>query len=270
MNTNWIKGVGVNAFAWRARLRVAWMHFLISAFIASFMVATVLPLWYPVAYWNVAGGWNLLSLLLGIDICLGPLVTFVVFDLQKSAVVLKREFVLVAFLQAAALIYGISVAAEARPVALVFSIDRFTLVSANNVRQEELPHATSEFQRLSWSGPWMLATRLSTDTEVFDAVILATQGFDLAQRPKYWEPFSKHQQQAYLRSRPLSELLNRFSLSAPEFCKAYLTLPCIINEVRFLPLEARAGNWVVLLSPVGKVLGFAPFDGFEQVVGNIR
>lgn len=263
MNTNCIKGAGSHAFAWRAKLRLACMHFLISAFIACFVAATVLPLWYPAAYRNIAGGWNLFSLLLAIDICLGPLVTFVVFDPQKSAVVLRRDFLLVALLQAAALIYGISVVAESRPVALVFSIDRFTLISANNVRQEELPHAASEFQRLPWSGTWMLATRLSADTEVFDAVILATQGFDLAQRPKYWEPFSKQQQQAYLRSRPLSELLNRFSLSAPEFCKTYLTSPCVINEVRFLPLEARIGNWVVLLGPAGKVIGFAPFDGFE-------
>ena len=264
MKINGIKVAGANVSAWRGRLRVAGMHFLVSAFVAGFVAAVVLPLWYPAAYRNVAGGWSLFSLLLGIHMCLGPLVTFLVLDARKSPAILKRDLLLVALLQAAALIYGISVAVEARPVALVFSVDRFTLVSANNVRQEELPHAASEFQRLSWSGPRLLATRLSAGTETFDAVLLASQGYDLAQRPMYWEPLSKQQQQAYLRGRPLSELLSRFSLSAPEFCKAYLLPPCAINEVRFLPLEARAGSWVVLLDAAGKVLGFAPFDGFEQ------
>ena len=242
---------------------MAGMHFLVSFFVAGFVAVIVLLMWYPAAYRNVAGGWSLFSLLLGIHICLGPLITFLIFDTRKSPSILKEDLLLVALLQAAALIYGISVAGEARPVALVFSVDRFTLVSANNVRQEELPYAASEFQRLSWTGPQILATRLSVGTEAFDAVLLASQGYDLAQRPMYWELFSKQQEQAYLRGRPLSQLLSRLSLSGPEFCNAYLPPPCAINEVRFLPLEVRAGSWVVLLGPLGKVLGFAPFDGFE-------
>lgn len=263
MNKKSIKNTGLNGFLWCAKLRVACIHLLISSFIAGFVVVNILPLWYPSIYRDVAGGWNLLFLLLIVDICLGPLVTFIAFNSKKSAAVLRRDLLLIAILQTAALIYGFSVLAEARPVALVFSVDRFTLVSANNVRQEELPHAVLNFQRLSWSGPWVLATRPSTDTEIFESVILATQGFDLAQRPKYWEPFSKQQQQAYLRGKPLLELLNQFSLSTSDFCKNYLTLPCIVDNVRFLPLETRIGSWVVLLGPAGKVLGFAPFDGFQ-------
>lgn len=263
MNVNRIQITEMNESSWRQRLRAAGLHFLVSIIIASFAAAIVLPLWYPGAYRNVAGGCSLFLLLLGSYICLGPLVTFVVFDTRKLLAILKRDFLLIILLQTAALIYGISVMAEARPVALVFSVDRFTLVSANNVRQEELPQAAPEFQRLPWTGPHMLATRLSTRNEAFDAVLLASQGYDLAQRPIYWEPLLKQQQQAYLRGKPLSALLSRYLLSSSEFCKIYLLPSCFIDKVRFLPLEVRTENWVVLLGPSGKLLGFAPFDGFE-------
>jgi hypothetical protein len=253
----------MNVPALRARSLAAALHFLFSMFVAGVVAAIVLPLWYPVAYRNVAGGWTLFSLLLGIHVCMGPLMTFMVFDEQKSPAILKQDLILVIFLQFAALIYGISVAGEARPVALVFAVDRFTLVTANNVRQEELPHTAPEYRYLPWSSLWMLATRRSTANETFDAVVLAAEGYDLAQRPWYWEPLSIHQQQAYLRGRPLSTLLSQHSLLEPEFCKMYLPLACVANEVRFLPLEARAESWVVLMGPAGKVLGFAPFDGFE-------
>lgn len=263
MKVNRIKSTEMNESSWCQKLRAAGLHFLISIIVASFVATILLSLWYPGDYRDVAGGRSLFSVMLGSYICLGPLMTFVVFDTRKSATILKQDFLLVVLLQTAALIYGISVAAEARPVALVFSVDRFTLVSANNVRQEELPQAAPKFQRLPWTGPQVLATRLSAGNETFDAVLLASQGYDLAQRPIYWEPLLKQQQQAYLRAKPLSALLSRYSLSGPEFCTIYLPFPCAAHEIRFLPLEARRRNWVILLGPFGKILGFAPFDGFE-------
>lgn len=258
-----MKNANINMFALSARLLFAFIHLFISVFIVAIALGTILPLWYPVGYLDVSEAWIIFSLLLIVNLCIGPLMTLIVFNKKKSVKTLKNDLFWVALLQTTALIYGISVAAEARPVALVFSVDRFSLIFANNVRQNEIPHAQLEFQQLSWSGPLIVATRPAANNEILDAVTLAAQGFDLAQRPTYWKPFVEQQQQAYLRGRPLPELLNRFSLSALDFCKSYLSSPCIINDIHFLPLEARNKNWIVLVNSLGNVLGFAPFDGFE-------
>ena len=56
-------------------------------------------------------------------------------------------------LQIAALVYGLHTVYIARPVAMVFEVERFRLVTANDVPVEELPKAPPEFRELSLTGP---------------------------------------------------------------------------------------------------------------------
>ncbi len=59
-------------------------------------------------------------------------------------------------MQLAALGYGLHTVYIARPMAMVFEVERFRLVTANNVLVEELPKALPEFRELSLTGPGLL------------------------------------------------------------------------------------------------------------------
>lgn len=247
---------------WKQRSLAALLHVAITAALLTVVLWTVVSHWYPAEYRGVAGGWSLLMLVLSVDLCLGPLMTWAVFDVRKPRDMLLRDLSIVGALQVAALIFGLSVAAESRPVGLVFSVDRFDLVAANGLRQQELPFVSPELRRLSWHGPKLYATRDSEPTEVLDAVSLAGQGYDLAQRPSYWVPYARLQATASAKSKPVSMLLTKHGMTREEFCERFREIPCSGEKISYLPLQARAGDGAVLLDDQGVVLGVVPLDGF--------
>ena len=93
-------------------------------------------------------------------------------------------------LQLAALLYGLSTVYQARPVALVFEVDRFRVVNATDVLMDELPQALPEYRQLPLTGPWLLSARESQPgDERLRSIELALKGFDLGQRPSYWQAY---------------------------------------------------------------------------------
>src|SRR6185295_19523130 len=95
------------------RWQAAPLHLLISAVIASMVLAVMMLLWYPRPFFEAAGGKMLLLLMIGVDVIVGPLLTFIVFDPRKKQ--LKVDLAIIAVLQVAALAYGGWVMFEARP-----------------------------------------------------------------------------------------------------------------------------------------------------------
>lgn len=113
------------------RYKAAGIHLAISAAVAVVVLALLLLVWYPQPYFRLAGGAGLMLILIGVDVVMGPLLTLIVFDPAKKS--LKLDLAVIAALQVAALAYGITVIAQARPVFVVFAGDRFTVVAANQI-----------------------------------------------------------------------------------------------------------------------------------------
>ena len=253
-----------NHFNVAARLRAAGLHLLISAGIAALAAALVFGLWYPWPYRVISGGQSLFVLLISVDVVLGPLLTFTVFNLAKGWPHLRRDLAVIALLQLAGLAYGLYTVYLARPVALVFEVDRFRVVANADVLQQELPQALPEFRRLSLTGPKLLATRTAkTGDEKFKSVELALQGFDASTRPSLWQPYAQAQAAVLERARPVSALEKHYPNRAKELQAAIKSTGKTAEQLRFLPLMARKQDWVVLLdASTAQVLGFAAFDGF--------
>ena len=91
------------------RRQAALIHLGISAAVALAIVATMLLVWYPSPWFAAAGGGTLLLLLVGVDVIIGPLLTFVVFDPAKKSLV--YDLAVIVMLQIAALVYGVHVMA---------------------------------------------------------------------------------------------------------------------------------------------------------------
>jgi len=92
-------------------------------------------------------------------VVMGPLLTLVVFDRRKPRTALVRDLTIIAVLQLAALAYGLHTVYIARPVALVYEGGRFRLVTANDVREEELPNAPQAYRTLPLNGPLVPGTQ---------------------------------------------------------------------------------------------------------------
>ena len=119
-----------------SRWKAAGIHLSISLAIGLLVGALLFGVWYPPPYFHAAGADELILLLVGIDIVLGPLMTLVIFRSGKRG--LKFDLTVIGLVQAAALVYGLSIVLQSRPVFLVGAIDRFTLVSAGDIEDSDL------------------------------------------------------------------------------------------------------------------------------------
>lgn len=245
------------------RLRAAAIHLGISVGIAAGVAIAVLAIWYPGWYAIAAGGSNLFWLVVGVDVALGPMLTLLVFDTSKRHGELVRDLAVIAVLQMCALGYGLHVVFDARPVALVFEVDRFRLVAANEVRVEELRTAAAAYHSLPLvGGPWLLGTRgARPGTEQLDAIDLALHGYDISQRPSFWQSYTDSRAAALARSRPAAVLLEHYPSRRVELEGLLTALRLPVSEARFLPLVGHRDG-VVFLSGSGEVAGFAAVDGF--------
>ena len=84
------------------RWKASGIHLVISIAIAVAAVAAMLGVMYPWEYFQASGGFKLLTILLSVDVVIGPLLTLLVFKSGKPS--LKFDLTVIALLQLAALI----------------------------------------------------------------------------------------------------------------------------------------------------------------------
>ncbi len=250
----------------KSRFLAAGIHLGASLVVALLAATLVFEVWYPYPYREISGGRDLFLLLVAVDVVMGPLLTLAIFDRRKSNKVLRRDLTIVGALQMAALAYGLWTMMLARPVHLVFELDRFRVVHAIDVPPESLLQAPAEFQRLPLTGPTLLSVREFKDpTENFDTTMAAVQGWELGAQPKLWQGYQKAQNQVIRVSRPLAELKTRFPGRVADIDSAVkAALPShSVEAVGYVPMIGRQTFWTVLIdTKTAEVVAFVPIDSF--------
>lgn len=115
------------------RARNTALHLLCSVAVAGVAWLLTSALWYPAPLDALAGGTALFLILVSVDVVMGPALTALVSNPNKTRVELRRDLSVVVGLQIAAFAYGLYSMAHARPVALVFEVDLFRPISAAQV-----------------------------------------------------------------------------------------------------------------------------------------
>lgn len=251
----------LDRFDLRARLRAAGLHLLASMAVAALAAALVFGLWFPGAHRLLSGGRELFVLVTTVDVVMGPLLTFAVFNLAKGWRHLRRDLFVIAALQLGALAYGLHTVYLARPVAMLFEVDRFRVVTAADVFEPELPQAPEGLRSLPLDGPRLLTLHMPEGEERSEALFKAIGGIDLGQRPRYWRHYDDDaRQQALAKARPFQVLLQHYPKLAPAF-RAEVPSDVATEQARFLPVRAR-GDWVAVLDARGEIRAFLAADGF--------
>lgn len=255
----------LKSFDWKTRFRAAGLHLSLSALVALLAGAVVFGLWYPYPYREISGGQSLFWLVVSVDIVLGPVLTWVVFDRRKPRTELVRDISVIALLQLSALAYGLWSVYQARPVYLVHEVDRFVVVSAADVDPGDLPQALPEFQQLPWAGVRLIGVRESRNgQERLETLSLALAGKDMSLRPNYWQSLSDDNKAAIrLRAKPLKELRDRSAANA-EVVNPWLRKQShAIEQMVFLPMVGRDHYWsAVMDASTLDIVGYLPIDGF--------
>lgn len=252
-------------FDWKTRFRAAGVHLGLSALVALLAGAVVFGLWYPYPYRVISGGQSLFWLVVTVDLVLGPLLTWIVFDRRKPRAELVRDVSVIALLQLSALVYGLLSVYQARPVYLVHEVDRFVVVSAADVDPVDLPQATPEFQQLPRAGVRLIGVRESrSGQERLETLTLALAGKDMSLRPGYWQALSEDNKAAIRqRAKPLRDLRSRSETHASTVDQWLSKQSHTMDQLVFLPMVGRDQYWsAVMDASTLEIIGYLPIDGF--------
>lgn len=249
---------------WQSRLKAAGIHLAISLVLAALAALLVFLVWYPFPYREISGGRELFLIVVAVDVVMGPLMTLAIFNTAKPRKELRRDLGIIGLLQLAALAYGLWTVAVARPVHLVYEIDRFRVVHAIDVPTELINRAPPELRQLPLTGPTLLSVRDFKDNkESFDATMAALQGVAIGARPDLWQPYEKARAQVLRQAKPLAELKVRFPANKKEIDSALRAGGHAPIAVGYIPMAGRQTFWTVLIDlNTAEVLAFVPIDSF--------
>ena len=249
---------------WKDRFRAAGIHLVLSLLVAAIAGALVFLLWYPFPYGQTSGGRDLFLIVIAVDVIIGPLITFAIFNRAKPWTELRRDLGIVGLLQLVALGYGLWTVCVARPVHLVFEYNRFRVVHAVDVPEELMDKVPAGIEALPMSGPTLLSLRpFRSAQERTDATVAALQGISLASRPDLWQTYEAGREDVLRSAQPVSQLKNRFPGRAADIEKAIGSTGLRADGVLYLPLVDRKTAWTVLLDrATAKPLAFVPLDSF--------
>lgn len=230
----------------------------IKAFLIHLAISLLVVL--PVAYvvfglWNVSplhkatGVTQIFLLIVSVDIILGALLTFIVYKKGKKTLIF--DLTVIALLQLGALIYGLYKVYEGRPAWIVYSVDRFDLVRANEIDVRQIDKAKPEYQKVGLTGARYVAAIVPDDVEIRQTVLFEEIGFGIApsQRPEFYAPLGQSKATVQKRIQDLT-ILNKHN--PPEQVKAILAQ--YPQTQGFAPLKANAVDMTVLLDKNGDVV----------------
>lgn len=127
----------MNATSLRPRARAAGIHLALSAVAFAVLLALILLAWYPGFHFRVDGGWQGVRLMAFIDLVLGPLLTFIVFNPQKARRLIVLDLSIIGALQVGAMVWGIYAVHGQRPVSVNWADGQFRSITAEPLAMEK-------------------------------------------------------------------------------------------------------------------------------------
>lgn len=243
------------------KLKAFGLHFSISLLIALMSMVIVFFVWYPQPLYQAAGVTKIFLIMLGIDIVLGPLLTFIVAKPHKTS--LKFDLAVIVLIQLAAFAYGFYHVYDGRPAWIAYSVDRFDLVKNNEIDTRKLTEALPPYQKVSQSGARYVAAMIPTDnSEIRNEILFDEVGYGIApsQRPELYQPLSTVDEVMLTRTKAIDELYDYNDKADVD--KVLLEYP---EADGYLPLKADAVDMTVLINKkdkekVVKIVDLRPWE----------
>jgi hypothetical protein len=153
----------------KTKLKASAVHLSMSLVIFFILAYQIYYVWYPQPYFSVDGGWQGIRIIAAVDLVLGPLITFLIFDWSKTRNAILFDLVTIAVIQLGALAYGVVITYDQRPVAIVLS-DEFFLPTVEHDYGSQLDSIT-ELEKYSTEKPPIIWSHIPLDRAVLDEVM---------------------------------------------------------------------------------------------------
>jgi hypothetical protein len=234
------------------RWKAAAIHLSISLVLTALMLAWLYFIWFPSPYFSAAGANRLILLLMGVDICIGPLLTLLVVNRHKARKLLRLDLSVIGVLQIVALIYGVHVITDARPVFIVAEVDRLVMVSAQQLSDADLAKGERpEFRKRSFTGPVLVGALPPKGASAGDFALKVMQtGKDIDRMPQYYVTYDQAIAAVMKHAKPLSSLKNATDSQRAYIRRLQAAEPS--QTLLALPLQRDDTTYNAIMSPLTK------------------
>ncbi|WP_298607846.1 TfpX/TfpZ family type IV pilin accessory protein [uncultured Thiothrix sp.] len=220
----------------KQKLKASAFHLGISIFVVGLILTAIIFFWYPSPFLIISGLFNIILMLILIDVVLGPLLTFIVFKKGKSS--LKFDLFAIAVVQVLALSYGIYIIYQAHPLYIAYAVDRFTPIDTSEVSPAMARY--DEFKKSKLSQPTIVYVKKPSDPAELSKVTIEalSGGADLDARPEYYEPIIKNTDEIFKNSFNLNKLLEKeeYKIKINNFLNKH---GGTVKDYAFIPLVGR-------------------------------
>ena len=208
------------------RLKAFGLHLAGSACVLSLVLGALYLGWYQWPGWYLADVLAVSTLLAGVDLALGPLLTLVIANPAKPRRELTRDIAIIAAAQLLALAYGSATLWSGRPLYYTFSLDRLEVVRAFEIdaREAEFAAASNPAFAPHWySRPRWVWAPYPADPKLAQAIYAAAaQGApDVVDMPRYFRPWREGLPELRRQLRTADRLTN-LSGRQLEYIKAHM------------------------------------------------
>jgi hypothetical protein len=206
----------------------------------------ILFAWYPHPFQQFTDSGKF-SLLLIVSACVaGPAMTWVVY--KKGNWGLKFDLIVIVIIQLAALAWGLQAVYQTRPFYMVFTVDRFEVLSMRDVDPDSI--SNPEFINKPFSSPVLLYANMPKAGPAFQKLLreVAFEGKpDLQYRPEFWSLYEEKRQLAVAVSHPLAELRKARPESVSEIDELVKNNGADIAALHYVPAMLPNGEFAAIL-----------------------
>jgi len=188
-----------------SRFQAFAIHLLISSAVLGSFLAFVFLVWYPHPFFILEGLVQIVWVLVGVDIVLGPALTLVVFKTGKPG--LKRDLSIIAAIQIFGFIYGAHIFYIERPAFAVFyDSDFFEVIPASEMK--DLGKLDPALGHSKLGGPSIVIVEAPTDINALKIILEETKkgGPPIHLRPEFYKPLKGHINKRFRLSKDLDKL----------------------------------------------------------------
>ncbi|WPO67662.1 TfpX/TfpZ family type IV pilin accessory protein [Acinetobacter haemolyticus] len=228
---------------WKQRLSAMALHSVFSLFLLLIALFLVFHLWYPAPLDKAMGVGAVFWIILIIDLILGPLLTFAVFNPKKKE--LKMDLFFIVMIQLGAYLYGLHTVAQGRPVFQVFVVDDIELVRAIDLKYDSSFSINKEFQTHIFSQPRWVSAVYSSDPKIaFQQKQDEMFGNSLASRPETYQPFEARKEQVQSK---VNQIVDLYKFNNKRVVEDVLKMYSSKKIIGFLPVKGFEEDMSVLI-----------------------
>jgi hypothetical protein len=177
------------------RFRALLLHLSSSAAVMALIMGSLYAGWYRWPGWYLADASQVAAVMLGVDVGLGPLLTFVIASPKKSRGDLGRDVAIIVLVQLVALAYGSVSLWNGRPLYYAFSVNCLSLVQAYDIDKADAVLGRERNPGLAphwYSLPRWIWAPLPDDPAQSEKIVgsAVSGGADVTAMPIYYRSFS--------------------------------------------------------------------------------